>query len=258
MPEIKCFAIVPSSRDKLKQDADTELVKDQRHGLMEKSVRCGLAKPCDPYRQSEGPKINYEQVYQKIIFDAVKELNKENARRKIKIVCTRGIDLPQAGTIATQLIEEICRADISITDLTSLNPNVLFELGIRLAVKAHLNIIICHEGTTIPFNLTGYRCIPYNTSFGGETAKTEIKRQITSYLNDPSQYLASTSQYYHNVDYFTEREANIAKLKAYGDVPELVAGLASQVLKNDGDNLKVKAQTKTFFDSVAQAFSRYP
>jgi hypothetical protein len=201
--------------------------------------------------------VNYDEVYESIIQASIEEVNAKN-NHQVRIHCIRGVDITQSGAIATHLTEQICQADISITDITSLNPNVLFELGIRLAVKDHLNIIICHEGTVIPFNLKGYRCIDYRTDLGGgKAAKKEIVGQVTTYLDSPDKFTADASTYYRNVNLYTGREAAFARLSAFDKAPEVVAVLASQLLK-DAKNLKLKNKIKTFFNAVGESLKREP
>ncbi|MGH9837800.1 MAG: hypothetical protein ACREEM_03350 [Blastocatellia bacterium] len=128
-----------------------------------------------------------------------------------------------------------------------------------MTVKAHLNILICHEGTKIPFNLTGIRYIPYDMQAkGSQLAKSQIIKQVLDYLDHPDQYSASAESWYRGVDLYTEREMNIARLKSYGDVPELVARLGGQVLQKKGKNLKTKNEIKQFFNSVGQSLIQYP
>src|SRR5262249_2447808 len=155
-----------------------------------------------------------------------------------KITCIRGIDIHQSGSIVRQLTKQICQADITITDITSANPNVLLELGIRLAVSASLNVLICHEGVKIPFNLTDHRCVTYSMGARGyETAKNEIVKFIQEYLNDTQ---PDANPYYRYVDLFTNRSTERGLLEIYSGTPQLIASLAKQVKIQEKSNRKIK------------------
>jgi hypothetical protein len=69
------------------------------------------------------------------------------------------IDHP--GLIDAQVIQQLLTADLVVADLSGLNPNVFYEIGIRH--MAQKPIIHMHEvGERIPFDVSLYRSIPYS------------------------------------------------------------------------------------------------
>ena len=78
------------------------------------------------------------------------------------------------GSITEQIILSICSADLVIANLTSLNPNVMFELAIRLS-SGSPTIQIAEESTKLPFDLFSERTIFYrHTSKGLSNLSSEI------------------------------------------------------------------------------------
>lgn len=73
----------------------------------------------------------------------------------------RADKLSHPGLIDAQVIQRLLTADIVVADLTGLNPNVFYEIGIR-----HMSqkpIIHMHEiGQGIPFDVSLYRSISYS------------------------------------------------------------------------------------------------
>lgn len=57
--------------------------------------------------------------------------------------------------ISTNIFRNVEEADLAIADLTFLNPNVMYELGIRHAVEKPV-IHIAQEGTALPFDTSGH------------------------------------------------------------------------------------------------------
>ncbi|MFN3367759.1 MAG: hypothetical protein ACK411_15325, partial [Exiguobacterium mexicanum] len=61
--------------------------------------------------------------------------------------------------IHAEIIRNLCVADMALADMSILNPNVFFEMGIRTAVNKPLSIIIDDKTEDVPFdtNLIAYK-----------------------------------------------------------------------------------------------------
>lgn len=100
-----------------------------------------------------------DYVYNHIICPAVNEFEKET-KQKVKVI--REVENPTTGSITRSMIEHIAKSKICIVDITGLNPNVFFELGIRYSLKNKNTILLRQRATEIPFDINGYRCITYD------------------------------------------------------------------------------------------------
>jgi ElaB/YqjD/DUF883 family membrane-anchored ribosome-binding protein len=215
--KLTCFVIIPSNR----ADGGTEFVADACWGLCELPSSC--QKPSYTHR------IDFDEVYGVIIGEAIQELNKSGLDVVIQHSC--GKDIAHSGDIRKQVVERICRADLTITDVTGNNPNVLLEYGIRLSVRDSGNLLICHESVapTLPFNINHLRAIPYSTAMAGaKKAREEIVKFITSYLSGEDE--AERNLYHEYVNAFTGRRlqqkmADVAHLS-----PDLIAVLSNLAL----------------------------
>lgn len=89
------------------------------------------------------------------------------------IDCYRAIDKNLTGSIDKLMLEEIKEADIALVDLSTLNANVMWELGVRHALKPRYTIMICEKEqmSSIPFDVKSFviheyvhseQGIPYN------------------------------------------------------------------------------------------------
>ncbi|MDO5968869.1 hypothetical protein Q4Q35_03535 [Flavivirga aquimarina] len=96
-------------------------------------------------------------------------------------VALRGDDIIEPGSITIDLIEHLANTDIVIADLTNLNPNVLYELGIRHSLVSKGTILILDESKTpnIPFDLSNYRVIKYK---GDPQGLTHLKSELGKYF----------------------------------------------------------------------------
>jgi hypothetical protein len=96
-------------------------------------------------------------------FFEVYEMLKENFADDF-VFAHAGDDVATQQNILKDIIEMIYNADVIIADLTELNPNVFYELGI--AHTLHKKVIaISQDISTLPFDIRSYRTIEYSTHF---------------------------------------------------------------------------------------------
>jgi hypothetical protein len=62
--------------------------------------------------------------------------------------------------ISERIISSIFRHPIVVADITDLNPNVMLELGLRLASKKP-TIVVVSKGATIPFDIRDFHAVDY-------------------------------------------------------------------------------------------------
>ncbi|PEW44421.1 hypothetical protein COE01_14855 [Bacillus thuringiensis] len=88
------------------------------------------------------------------------------------------------GSINKQVIESIIESDLAIANLTTLNPNVMYELAIRHAVRKPV-IQICQKGTRLPFDITEERTIFYTNDMTGVLELgNDFKLMLLQAIND--------------------------------------------------------------------------
>lgn len=81
----------------------------------------------------------------------------------------------EIGSINDRVIKSIYEADLVIANLTTLNPNVMFELAIRYSYGKPA-IVIAEKGTKLPFDIVDENTIFYiNDPAGANELKNKIK-----------------------------------------------------------------------------------
>ena len=75
----------------------------------------------------------------------------------------------------------INEARIVIADVTGRNPNVFYELGIRHSISTGGTILIAHEGSEIPYDLSPQRIFFYNS---GKESIESFKAALIKILQD--------------------------------------------------------------------------
>jgi hypothetical protein len=107
---------------------------------------------------ARGDRVQFDRVWSRIIYPAIDGLNK----RGISIRCDRSDKIQRAGLIHERMIDLIADADVAVVDLTTANPNVYYELGVRHALRDRVTVLLRRAGTHIPFNIAGMTTIEYD------------------------------------------------------------------------------------------------
>lgn len=115
-----------------------------------KREKCFVIMPisdCEGY--SEG---HFQRVYEDIIKPAIEMAGFEPKRAD---------EEKSSNLIHLNILNELLDAPMAICDLSSTNPNVMFELGIRQAFDKPV-ALIQEKGTKRIFDINGLRCVDYS------------------------------------------------------------------------------------------------
>lgn len=122
---------------------------------------------------ANGETINFDLVYEKLIAPAIAEAGIEPFR----------VDLEaRAGSIQTDMLQELLLADLVVADLSIDNPNVFYELGVRHALRDNATVTIFYSGRGwLPFDVIAERACIYHpvTESADPAVIEEDRRKIT-------------------------------------------------------------------------------
>lgn len=112
----------------------------------------------------------------------------------VNVNAFRAIDANLTGSIDAIMYHWICDADIVIADLSTLNANVFYELGVRHALKPNTTIIIAESDLIrrIPFDLGSFVVLKYE--HGGETIPDAEQERFVKLLSDVIRRIGDAEQ----------------------------------------------------------------
>lgn len=139
-----------------------------------------------PFGSKVDPKsrveIDFDQIYEGAIQPAVEAAGLE---------CIRGDREETGGIIHTAMFARLLLSEFVIADMTTANPNVFYELGVRHAAKPYTTIPIFATLGAPPFDVNLVRAIPYDledghlTDASAEALRDAIHDRIRAALKSP-------------------------------------------------------------------------
>lgn len=104
--------------------------------------------------------------------------------QEFNLVCKRADDIKTNKAIIQDIFKAICEARIVIADMTRLNPNVMYELGVAHTLGKETILIYQREQEIkFPFDLAHIRRIEYeNSATGGKKLENDLREVLRSIL----------------------------------------------------------------------------
>ncbi|MGA8877508.1 MAG: TRAFs-binding domain-containing protein [Candidatus Korobacteraceae bacterium] len=113
-----------------------------------------------------GRKLDLDKSYRLLIKPVAQEKGLE---------CIRADEIRHSGAIDVPMYRELLTADVVIADLSTANPNALYELGIRHALRPHTTVVISENKLPYPFDLNHILITSY-THLGDAIDYDEVMR----------------------------------------------------------------------------------
>lgn len=123
--------------------------------------------------------VDFDRIYEDIIKQAVEE---DLRADDLFVRCLRCDEIEAAGLIHERMLRHILRADVAVVDITTQNPNVFYELGVRHTLRDRVTVLIRRAGTKIPFNIGGMNVIEYDPTDEGH--KQRARHGIANFIRN--------------------------------------------------------------------------
>jgi hypothetical protein len=103
-------------------------------------------------------KVNFDNIYEKIFKPAI---NAVALAEGGKLKAARTDKDFFSGDIGQEMFQYLNRSRFVLADITSLNPNVMYEIGVRHAARESGTAIFRQGDATIPFDINHIKAFPY-------------------------------------------------------------------------------------------------
>lgn len=139
-----------------------------------------------PFGKKTDPKSRVE-----IDFDRIFDAGIKPAVEDAGLECIRGDREGTGGIIHTAMFARLLLAEFVVADMTTANPNVFYELGVRHAAKPYTTIPLFATVSAPPFDVNMVRAIPYEldngylTDAAAETLRAALRDRIRHALDGP-------------------------------------------------------------------------
>jgi len=145
---------------------------------------------------SGGAVIDFDAVYGELIKPAIESAG---------LVPIRADEEQAGGIIHKPMFERLILCEYAVTDLTTANANVFYELGVRHAVKPSTTMLLfAADGTRLPFDVAPLRTLPYQLGPDGRPSAAEADRTKLAQMLNAAQADAVDSPVYQLVDGFPD------------------------------------------------------
>jgi hypothetical protein len=204
---------------------------------------CFVLMPFGVKSEINGRKVDFDLIYEKIISPAIEDAD-------LKPIRADGERF--GGIIHKSMFERLMLCKYAVADLTTANPNVLYELGIRHGIRPHSTVLIYKQGMRLPFDVKPLRALPYILNEDGcpcnETVtKNFLKNRLLECRNP-----VDDSPVYQLINEMPRPQIDRLKTDTFRDVVEYSEEIKEQLRiarsKGKAEVIKIKNKIKNIRD----------
>lgn len=203
-------------------------------------------------------------IYKDYIKKAVEEYKVNDERYFVEVRRFEN----SVGSIIKGIVNDLLEADLVIADLSGVNPNVMYELGVRHALKRG-TIMLTQDFSNFPSDLRDYLTVKYDytnrqTDYDKNYAKlksdlhTAIKQVLESKTEDSPvlEHLRHESEYRSQTEVKNLKEISVIFNLMMESYTELATGVSAKVqedVKNAGtDSIWMEMFSVHLFSFIAK------
>jgi len=131
---------------------------------------CFILMPFGKKKDENGNIIDFDKIYNNFIKPSIEKSGLDPIRAD---------EEQTGGIIHKAMYERLMLCEYAVADLSLLNANVFYELGVRHAIRPYSTITIFESGSRLPFDVNFLRSLPYDKELKN---LEKLKSQLTQRL----------------------------------------------------------------------------
>jgi tetratricopeptide (TPR) repeat protein len=155
-----------------------------------------------------GGTIDFDAVYADVIAPAIADADLEPLRAD---------EEQTGGIIHRAMFERLLLCEYAVADLTTANPNVFYELGVRHALRPWSTVLVFAVGGRLPFDVAPQRALPYQIAPGGVPKNAESARQTLRQRLEEARERQTDSPLFQLIDGLPAPQIDRAKTDIFRD-----------------------------------------
>ncbi len=197
-------------------------------GLVAKPL-CFIIMPFGKKPDTNGHFIDFDYIYNEFIKKVIEACGLSPIRADQEMI---------GGIIQKPMYERLVLCDYAIADLTTGNPNVFYELGVRFTAKPYTTFSIYESQSKPPFDLNDVRCFPYSLADGKIADLDNSISKLSGFINgvkaqkgtdSPVYQLLGDISFSHNLPH-----EKLELLRSEADFNAALSGCLDAILKSAG------------------------
>lgn len=145
---------------------------------------------------------------------------------------TRADSLLNQRNILADVVTGIAHADLIVADVTGLNPNVMYELGLAHGLGKR-TVMITQELETLPFDLRPYRANEYTTNFQTAHRLGELLSELGRAVADGTADFSNPVQDYAPLTLVSGAQVSLTPQRAPGSTQDAPATSGGDTSEDD-------------------------
>ena len=123
-------------------------------------------------KDEKGNIIDFDKIYNDFIKPSIEQSGLDPIRAD---------EEQTGGIIHKAMYERLMLCEYAVADLSLLNANVFYELGIRHAIRPHSTITLFESSSRLPFDVNFLRSLPYDRKLKNlEVLKSELTKKLSN------------------------------------------------------------------------------
>ena len=190
---------------------------------------CFVLMPFGKKPDGTGRTIDFDAVYANVIAPAIEAADLEPLRAD---------EEQSGGIIHKAMFERLLLCEYAVADLTTANPNVYYELGVRHALRPYSTVLIYAEGGRLPFDLAPQRVLPYAISPDGTPTDADATRRVLARRLEDAHARTTDSPLFELIDGLPTPQIDRAKTDVFRDQVRYSAERKEQLARARGQGVE--------------------